>query len=125
MSMRTVDLDEARALDREDPLASFRDRFFLPPGRDGRPAIYLAGNSLGLQPFTARTALESVLDDWSELAVRGWSAASPPWVQVDRPLARLAAPLLGSREQEVSIGGTLTGNLHALLTSFYRPTPAR
>lgn len=37
----------AGALDRQDPLARFRDEFILPEG-----SIYLCGNSLGPQPRT-------------------------------------------------------------------------
>ena len=48
----------ARQLDAEDPLRSFRDKFHLPLGKDGEPLIYLAGNSLGLMPKTARQIVE-------------------------------------------------------------------
>ena len=40
----------ALALDATDRLAGWRERFLLPPGRDGRPKAYLAGMSLGAQP---------------------------------------------------------------------------
>ncbi|MGZ3457124.1 MAG: hypothetical protein ACXU86_01325, partial [Archangium sp.] len=39
----------ARRMDAEDPLRSFREEFFF-PAHGGEPAIYLVGNSLGLQP---------------------------------------------------------------------------
>ena len=49
---------QAEALDRDaaDPLRALRDRFVLPVGPDGAPAIYLAGQSLGLQPKAARAS---------------------------------------------------------------------
>ncbi len=50
----------AQALDRDDPLRHFRDRFHIPQ-RDGQPLTYLCGNSLGLQPKSARAALEQEL----------------------------------------------------------------
>ena len=55
--------DEADALARDaaDPLTSLRDRFHLPTAPDGSTAIYLAGQSLGLQPRSARPAIEREL----------------------------------------------------------------
>src|SRR6478672_9941035 len=38
------DEDFALQLDAEDPLRSFRDKFHLPLGENGRPLIYFAGN---------------------------------------------------------------------------------
>jgi kynureninase len=35
------------------------------------------------------------------------------------------AELIGAKPTEVSHSGTLTGNLHHLFTTFYRPTPKR
>src|ERR1700724_3130068 len=67
----TFSADEAFAcqLDAEDPLRHFRERFHLPLGADGKPLIYLAGNSLGPMPKAARQIVEQELDDWSTLAV--------------------------------------------------------
>src|SRR5438132_323564 len=63
----SADEDFAQKLDAEDPLRHFRERFHLPLGKDGKPLIYFAGNSLGLMPkaarkieFTVRT--EEILD---------------------------------------------------------------
>ena len=48
----------ALALDAADPLTALRDRFLLPTAPDGTPAVYYAGQSLGLQPRTVRAAIE-------------------------------------------------------------------
>ena len=53
--------DEARRRDAEDPLASYRTRFYTPPG-----AIYLDGNSLGLLSRDAERTLLRVLDEWKK-----------------------------------------------------------
>jgi kynureninase len=44
---------DARASDAADPLTILRDRILLPVAPDGSEAMYLAGQSLGLQPRTA------------------------------------------------------------------------
>src|SRR5437763_1517148 len=56
-------LDQARMLDQDDPLAGCRDLFYLPPAPSGRPFAYFCGNSLGLQPKAAREAVLEELDD--------------------------------------------------------------
>lgn len=48
-----------------------------------------------------------------------------PWKYVDRPITPLLANLLGAKESEVAHHGTLTGNIHNLLTTFYKPTAKR
>ena len=68
MSMTfSADEDFACQLDAEDPLRHFRERFHLPLNADGKPFIYLAGNSLGLMPKSARQIVEQELDDWAKL----------------------------------------------------------
>lgn len=39
--------------------------------------------------------------------------------------ADLIAPLIGAHPHEVAVMGGLTGNLHQLLCTFYRPTAGR
>ena len=48
-----LSLENALALDAEDPGASRRGEFHFPRTADGEPVIYLCGNSLGLQPRRA------------------------------------------------------------------------
>src|SRR3546814_16652436 len=58
----------AQALDAADPLRGLRDEFLIPQ-HDGREQAYFCGNSLGLQPRTARAHVEEVLDKWAHEAV--------------------------------------------------------
>ncbi len=111
--------------DEVDPLKSFQERFYFPTTTDGKPVIYLTGNSLGLQPKTARGYIEQELDDWARLAVEGHIHAKNPWLPyhefVTEPLARV----VGAKPVEVVAMNSLTVNLHLLMVSFYRPTAER
>jgi len=123
----TFSTDEAfaRRLDAEDPLREFRDRFHIPSGRDGKPLIYLAGNSLGLMPKTARKVVQQELDDWAKLAVDAHLGAKTPWYSYHETLREPTARLVGAQPNEVVCMNSLTVNLHLLMASFYRPTRER
>lgn len=69
--------EDARGRDAADPLTAMRDRFLIPTTPDGSPAIYLAGQSLGLQPRTAATAIAAQLDAWARLGVDAWFEPRP------------------------------------------------
>src|SRR5439155_34479 len=69
----------ALQLDSEDPLRHFRQKFHLPLGKDDRPLIYFAGNSLGLMPKAARAIVEEELDNWAKLGVDAHHATGTPW----------------------------------------------
>ncbi len=112
--------DHARALDAADPLASFRDRFYLAPD-----TIYLDGNSLGLLSRDAEEEVLRVLDQWKRLGVDGWMRADPPWYWVGEELGRQVAPLVGADPDEVVVTGSTTVNLHAMVATFYRPEGSR
>jgi kynureninase len=120
-------LTEADALARDaaDPLSRHRDRFHLPTAADGTPAIYLAGQSLGLQPTTARAAVEGELDAWASLGVDAWFVEDRPWFTFSDRLRSPMARLVGARESEVAILNALTVDLHLLLASFFRPEGKR
>jgi kynureninase len=110
----------AHALDAADPLAVFRDRFYVPPG-----TIYLDGNSLGLLSRDAEAATLAALDDWKRLAIDGWLRADPDWFTIGERLGALMAPLVGAVADEVVVTGTTTVNLHNLVATFYRPQGRR
>ena len=115
----------ALALDAQDPLAAYRDRFYIPHGTDGQECIYLCGNSLGLQPKTVRDYVEQELQDWARLGVEGHFRARHPWLPYHENLTEQTASLVGALPLEVVVMNTLTVNLHLMLVSFYRPTRER
>lgn len=117
--------DFARAQDAADRLAPFREQFLIPPQRDGTPAIYLCGNSLGLQPRTVRAALGAELDDWAGLAVEAHFHGRHPWYSYHELLREPGARLVGALPHELVYMNGLTVNLHLLMVSFYRPTAQR
>ena len=124
-----------------DPLSHFRSQFHIPTLADlGRPTLavsadegasqtctYLCGNSLGLQPIRTRTYIDAFLAQWRTKGVKCHFVEhndSPlaPSLDIDDDAAKLAAPIVGASEHEVAIMGTLTANLHFLMSSFYRPS---
>ena len=114
-----VEMDEA------DPIRRARELFYIPHTADGTAAVYLTGNSLGLQPKSVRSCIEQELKDWQVLAVEGHLHAKNPWLPyhefVTEPLARL----VGAKPIEVVAMNSLTVNLHLLMVSFYRPSNDR
>jgi kynureninase len=115
----------ARALDRDDALSAFRARFNFPRDRDGRPPVYLCGNSLGLQPKLAVDYVQHELDNWRDFAVDGHFFSDRPWVRYHRLTTDGFAALTGAGPDEVVAMNTLTVNLHILMASFYRPEGQR
>src|SRR6266705_2987305 len=112
-------------LDAEDPLRSFRDKFHLPLGKDGKPLIYFAGNSLGLMPKSARQVVDQELDDWAKLGVDAHLEAKTPWYSYHETLREPTARMVGAKPVEVICMNSLTVNLHLMMATFYRATKSR
>lgn len=117
-------LSFARELDKSDPLRAFRNKFHLPT-LNGKPAIYLTGNSLGLQPKAVSKIVEEELDDWARLGVEGHVHARRPWVEYHKFTKKALAAIAGAKASEVVAMNQLTVNLHLLMVSFYRPSGKR
>jgi kynureninase len=115
----------AATLDLHDPLAQFREKFFIPKSSDGAEWIYLCGHSLGLQPKAARDYIEQEMRDWAELGVKGHFHAKNPWMPYHRLLSEQTAMLVGAQPHEVVVMNSLTVNLHLMMVSFYRPSAKR
>ncbi len=101
---------EAEALDRDDPLAAFRERFVV----DDDALIYADGNSLGRLPRETAARLHRRVDEWGSRLVRAW----PDWI--DLPLEvgdALAAGVLGARPGEVLVSDSTTVNLFKLASA--------
>ena len=121
----STDEDFARQLDAEDPLRQFREKFHLPLGKDGKPVIYFAGNSLGLMPKAARAIVEEELDNWAKFGVDAHHAAGTPWYSYHETLREPTARLVGAQPSEVICMNSLTVNIHLMMATFYRPTKSR
>lgn len=117
-------MKEAIALDKSDDLRDFRNLFFIPE-KDGRPGVYLAGNSLGLQPRTTERLILEELEDWRMYGVEGHVTSRRPWYSYHKQFQEPLAELVGGLPTEVVAMNALTVNLHLMLISFYRPTHTR
>ncbi|MGC2354194.1 MAG: kynureninase [Candidatus Udaeobacter sp.] len=121
----STDESFAKQLDAEDPLHSLRQNFHLPLGKDSKPLIYFAGNSLGLMPKSARQVVEEELDNWAKLGVDAHHAAGTPWYSYHEALREPTARIVGAKPVEVICMNSLTVNLHLMMATFYRPTKAQ
>src|SRR6184192_3576344 len=123
--MFSADETFACEMDAEDPLRDFREQFYLPLGKDGKPLIYFAGNSLGLMPKAARAIVEEELDNWAKLGVDAHHATGTPWYTYHEALREPTARLVGANPLEMICMNSLTVNLHLMMATFYRPTKSR
>lgn len=131
-----MSIEQAKKLDECFP--TYKEEFEIPTFKslgiqndeyeDSTDSIYLCGNSLGLMPKITRTAINDELNAWSERGVEshfrhpGEEKGLTSWVDIDLPLLPLIAPIVGGKENEVAVMGTLTSNLNAMLMSFYKPS---
>ena len=121
----TTDVATAAELDAADPLAPWRDEFLLPAGTDGRPQVYLVGNSLGAVPKQTSAFVSAELDRWAELGIRGHFQGPLAWEPYHELLTAPMASIVGGHDDEVVVMNSLTVNLHLLMVSFYVPTQRR
>ncbi|MGM0496554.1 MAG: kynureninase [Bacteroidota bacterium] len=106
----------SKELDEQDTLSMFRDHFFIPAN-----TIYMDGNSLGLMSREAEYALERVLNEWRDLAIKGWLSGKTPWFTMAEKIGEKAAELIGAKPEELVLTGTTTVNIHSLVSTFYQP----
>jgi kynureninase len=98
----------AAELDRQDELASFRDRFAI----DDPNLIYLDGNSLGRMPKAAFGQLqEAAGKEWGSGLVRGWHE----WIHLPTRLGAKIAQIIGVDEDEVICTDSTSVDLYKLV----------
>jgi kynureninase len=114
-------LQFANEMDDQDPLKSFRSEFHIPQ-HNGSDMHYFAGNSLGLEPKSAKKYIDEELSDWQHLAVDGHFDGRRPWMHYHKFSKESLARLVGANPTEVVAMNNLSVNLHLLLVSFYQPT---
>jgi kynureninase len=114
----------AKDLDKNDPLKTFREQFYIPV-INGKECIYFTGNSLGLQPKTTQDYVVNELEDWANFGVEGHFHATNPWLSYHEIFPKQLSQIIGALSEEIVVMNQLTVNLHLLMTSFYRPTKER
>lgn len=109
----------AEALDLADPLAHFRDRFYI----DDEEVCYLDGNSLGRLPLETVSAVgEFMNDEWGSEAVDGWSH----WIDEAQSVGDIVAhTTLGTGAGQTLVCDTTSVNLYQLLGAAIRANSGR
>ncbi len=107
----TTTIDQIHELDRDDPLAGFRERFDLPDG-----VIYLDGNSLGALPkHTAERVSDVVTREWGQDLIRSWNTND--WIEAPRRLGAKIAQLIGAKPDEVISADSTSVNIFKTLSA--------
>jgi len=106
----------ALKLDDEDPLSHYRDGFYIP-----EDTVYLNGNSLGLLSEKAEDSLERVKEEWKNLAIQGWMDGEHSWFFMAETLGEMISEMVGAKPEEVVGTGTTTVNIHALVSTLFKP----
>lgn len=119
-----VSAAHAKELDKHDPLRKYQKEFLIPK-HNGKPVVYFVGNSLGLQPKSAKKFVTEELEDWASLAVEGHFNSRRPWLYYHKFSKKALAKIVGAKASEVVAMNQLTVNLHLMLVSFYRPSKGR
>lgn len=124
--MEKTGLDYANKLHTEDPLAGYKERFYIPEREtldmDGvtrslKPILYMDGNSLGLASKDVEEEMKAEFERWKDLSTRRSG--------VDKRAAELQAKLVGAKPEEVIVTGSASVNVHALVSTFYKPEGKR
>lgn len=107
------------ALDREDPLAPFRDQFDLPEG-----IIYLDGNSLGPLPRrTLARLIDVTREEWGQSLITSWNKHG--WIGLPQRIGDKIARIVGAAPGEVIAADSTSVNLFKLLAAACALRPDR
>jgi kynureninase len=110
---------DLEALDREDPLRPFRDRFFLPEG-----TIYLDGNSLGAMPKAVPDRIREVVEEeWGRDLIRSWNIHG--WIDLQMSVGAKIGRLIGAGEGETIVADSTSVNLFKALSAALALNPSR
>ncbi len=110
----------AKTMDMQDPMQAFKEEFHLPVNQ-----LYMDGNSLGLMSKRAEATLKSLMDSWREKGIDGWTEGEDPWFTYSEKLSERVANIVGAKGNEVIVTGSITVNIHQMLSTLYQPTPSK
>ncbi|KAI6045399.1 pyridoxal phosphate-dependent transferase [Pisolithus marmoratus] len=113
------------------------DEFAIPTYKDigaqvpeeiaSQRCTYLCGNSLGPLAKRSKFLIQEELCVWATRAVEGHfdHPHGREWMNIADTVTPLLADLVGAKDKEIACMGTLTANLHLMMSAFYKPTPNR
>ena len=131
LKLESKDRNFAVEMDRMDPLLSLKEEYLFPNVESkiesscGKKALYLCGNSLGLQPKGVKEKILNQLDKWEHQGVEGHFTEPTPWLSIDDIVKESTAKLVGAKIDEVVVMNSLTVNLHLMMCAFYNPNDTR
>lgn len=99
---------------------NFKKEFYQPEGQ-----IYMDGNSLGLMSKRAEAKLLELMNSWKVHGIDGWTEGAEPWFTLTENLSGRIAPLVGALPHEVLVTGSITSNIHQMLSTVFQPTEER
>ena len=107
------------AVDTDDRLATFRERFELPPG-----VIYLDGNSLGPLPRDTPQHIARVMrEEWGTQLIKAWTACN--WIDMPLRVGGKIAQLIGAQADEVLCADSTSVNVFKALSAALALNPQR
>ena len=117
--MKVTDREYALALDQNDSLAHFREKFVI----TDPDLCYLDGNSLGRMPHATIKAVNDFLThEWAREVVTGWSH----WVDEAQPAGDLLGrAALGAAPGQVLVCDTTSVNFYQLCLAAINARPGR
>lgn len=107
----------AKLADERDPLKKFKQQFYMEDGQ-----IYMDGNSLGLLSKRAESKLNDLIDSWKTFGIDGWTEGGNPWFTMAEEMSARIAPFIGAQANEVMVTGSITSNIHQMLSTVFHPT---
>jgi kynureninase len=119
MSLESTQIEYAQALDAQDELAAFRQKFVI----DDPDLIYLDGNSLGRLPKASVAWMRQVVEhEWGQRLIRAWNES---WIEAPTRLGAKVAALIGAQPDEVLVTEATSINLFKLAAAALRARPGR
>jgi len=105
--------------DGSDPVASFRNEFYVPEG-----ILYLDGNSLGAMPRKTSERVRALVEgEWGRDLIKSWNKHS--WIHLPRRIGDKIAGLIGAEPGEVVAADSTSANLFKLLGAALTLRPER
>jgi len=117
--MQALARSDFEALDRDDPLSSYRAQFDIP-----EDIIYLDGNSLGVLPKATKARLREVVEtQWGEGLIRSWVDAD--WINAPARVGDKIARFIGAKSGEVIVCDSTSVNLFKLAAAAVQMNPGK